>query len=184
MQGKVLLVRAPTIDTGDIQFATAVGVPPPGAERFAHLPNVVIFSTQGEQPLISSLARGDMDGDLVSVIYDTRLFPKRTEPAMIHQAKTPVLLNRDCNIGDVIDFALRFFRNDILGKISNRVRIGLLAPIIKLISSLPHSISLSLIKRPRVSSKAAVLDTQSAGNWRPCMQLRSMVSYWRIFQPQ
>lgn len=122
IEGKVLLVRAPTVDTGDVQFATAVGLPPPGAERFKHLPNVVIFSTQGKTPLLNALARGDMDGDLVGVIYDDRLFPGQTEPPMQHKPKKAEELDHDCTIKEVIDFVLRFFRNDILGQIANRVR--------------------------------------------------------------
>lgn len=102
-------------------MATAVGTPPPGAERFRHIPNVVIFSTQGEKPLLSSLARGDMDGDLVGVIQDPRLFPAETVPAMQHKPKTPKELDYDCTIEEVIDFVVRFFRNDILGMIANRV---------------------------------------------------------------
>lgn len=121
VRGKVLLVRAPTVDTGDIQMATAIGTPPPGAERFKHIPNVVIFSTQGEKPLLSSLARGDMDGDLVGVITDSRLFPAKTEAAMQHKPKTPKELDYDCTINEVVDFVIRFFRNDILGMIANRV---------------------------------------------------------------
>lgn len=121
VEGDVLLVRAPTVDVGDVQFAKAVGTPPPGAERFKHLPNVVIFSVQGTRPLLTSLARGDMDGDLVGVISDRRLFPRRTEPPMQHKPKTPVDLDYDCTINEVIDFVLRFFRNDILGSIASRV---------------------------------------------------------------
>lgn len=121
VEGEVLLVRAPTVDCGDVQYARAVGKPPPGAERFEHIPNVVIFSIHGEKPLLTQLSRGDMDGDLVGVIYDRRLFPKRTEPAMQHKPKTPVKLPYDCTINEVIDFVLRFFRNDILGMIANRV---------------------------------------------------------------
>jgi RNA-dependent RNA polymerase len=121
VEGNVLLVRAPTVDVGDVQFARAVGNPPPGAERFHYLPNVVIFSTQGATPLLTQLSRGDMDGDLVGVIYDERLFPMTTEPAMQHQPKTPVDLPHDCTINEVIDFVLRFFRNDILGMIASRV---------------------------------------------------------------
>lgn len=124
-EGDVLLVRAPTVDCGDVQYARAVGNPPPGAERFEHLPNVVIFSVHGEKPLLTQLSRGDMDGDLVGVIYDKRLFPKRTESAMHHKPKTPVKLSYDCTINEVIDFVLRFFRNDILGMIANRVSYSL-----------------------------------------------------------
>ena len=121
VQGNVLLTRAPTVDVGDVQIAKAVGLPPPGAKRFKHLPNVVIFSTQGEQPLLNSLSRGDMDGDLVGVIYDERLFPRRTEAAMQHKPKIPKELDRDCTIDDIVDFVLHFFRNDMLGPIANRV---------------------------------------------------------------
>ena len=122
VEGNVLLVRAPTVDTGDVQFARAVGTPPPGAERFKYLPNVVIFSVHGSKPLLNSLARGDMDGDVVGVISDSRLFPKNTEPAMQHKPKIPIKLDYDCTINEVIDFVLRFFRNDLLGQIASRVR--------------------------------------------------------------
>lgn len=121
VEGDVLLVRAPTVDVGDVQYAKAVGNPPPGAERFEHIPNVVVFSIRGEKPLLTQLSRGDMDGDLVGVIYDQRLFPRKTEPAMQHKPKTPKELDYDCTINEVIDFVLRFFRNDILGMIANRV---------------------------------------------------------------
>jgi RNA-dependent RNA polymerase len=68
-----------------------------------------------------------MDGDLISVIYDTRLFPKQTEAAMQHKPKTPVKLDRDCTIDDVIDFVVSFFRNDMLGQVASRVSPAMLA---------------------------------------------------------
>jgi hypothetical protein len=65
-----------------------------------------------------------MDGDLVGVIQDPRLFPAKTENAMQHKPKTPKELDYDCTINEVVDFVIRFFRNDILGMIANRVSIS------------------------------------------------------------
>lgn len=177
IEGKVLLVRAPTVDTGDVQFAHAVGIPPPGAERFKHLPNVVIFSIRGESPLLSSLARGDMDGDLVSVIYDRRLFPMRTEPAMQHKPKRPVVLDRDCTIKDVIDFVLNFFRNDMLGQIATRVSYACQHTHRRSAHARGRSCSTcSLqIKLPRVFCTGVVHDILSARSSQLCRQLQSMV---------
>lgn len=77
--GKCIIYRAPTRHPGDIQVVEAVDHP---ALRASGLVNVVVFNRAGARDLPSMLSGGDLDGDLYSVIWDSKLTKYRKEEPM------------------------------------------------------------------------------------------------------
>lgn len=62
IEGRVLVTRSPVHHPGDVQMVNAVRVPATSPLRL--LRNVVVFSQNGDRPLPSMLAGGDLDGGL------------------------------------------------------------------------------------------------------------------------
>lgn len=60
IEGRVLITRSPVHHPGDVQMVNAVKVPAKSPLRL--LQNCVVFSQQGDRPLPSMLAGGDLDG--------------------------------------------------------------------------------------------------------------------------
>lgn len=143
VEGKILVTRSPTSHPGDVQYARAIGAPPPDSP-FIHedFPDCIVFSCQGKLSnprnvsrsliilnitgdisLPHSLGGGDLDGDLYHVIQCESLFPPNTiKPAAYPPAKLKELpLGDRCTIDHVADFVVDFINNDHLGFISNTV---------------------------------------------------------------
>ena len=68
VQGSVLICRSPCNLPGDIQSAYAVQ----GMNRYTHLKDVLVFSSEGDRPLADMLAGGDLDGDEYYVIVSMK----------------------------------------------------------------------------------------------------------------
>lgn len=113
--GKVIIGRAPCMHPGDLQSVTAVDYP-----GLRHLVNVVVFPSCGKRPLPNMLSGGDLDGDIFSVIWDERVTNncKVVEP-MLRTRRKAKPLNRPVTVDDVMDFFVRYMREDNLGFIGN-----------------------------------------------------------------
>ena len=115
--GPVLITRAPALHPGDFQMVNAVAIPPGSPNNQLH--NCVIFSQHGIRDIPSMLSGGDLDGDIFNVIFDARLFPKKTCEPADYTAVKPADLNRRVEITDMSDFFLDFMEQDKLGYICN-----------------------------------------------------------------
>ncbi len=63
-----MITRNPCTHPGDIRVLTGVDRP-----EFAHLTNVVVFSSKGFRPVCNMMAGGDLDGDVYFVCWDKKL---------------------------------------------------------------------------------------------------------------
>ncbi|SPO21803.1 related to RNA-directed RNA polymerase [Ustilago trichophora] len=119
LTGKKLIGRSPTVDPGDVVMVTCVK-PPPG-HPLLQLRNVIVFDTCSRvQPLPRRLGGGDLDGDLMSIYEDARLFPETEQPAAVFHPKTqPATLSRDCGAYDLAHFFSEFMLNDFIGLVSH-----------------------------------------------------------------
>ncbi|KAJ3242194.1 hypothetical protein HDU81_006606 [Chytriomyces hyalinus] len=115
LKGQVVVYRNPCVHPGDIQFATAVDVPP-----LHHLRNVIVFSQHGNRDLPSQLAGGDLDGDQFSVLENRSLFPSTVCSPAAYTARPEKIHPNAVTITDVIDFIIYFLKNNNLGVLSKR----------------------------------------------------------------
>ncbi|GFR39980.1 hypothetical protein Agub_g513, partial [Astrephomene gubernaculifera] len=65
--GKVVMIRNPCYDSGDIRVLRAVAPPSPAAAR---LTDVLVLPVQGDRPTADEASGGDLDGDTFLVIWD------------------------------------------------------------------------------------------------------------------
>lgn len=115
VEGPVVVGRSPCLHPGDIQPVKAVY-----RDDLRHLVDVVVFPNHGKRPIPSMLSGGDLDGDLMHVLWEPSLLPtKPGHAAMNYEAPPPAVLDRDVVIGDVQDFFVAYIKNDRLGQIAN-----------------------------------------------------------------
>lgn len=107
LQGDICISRSPTIHSGDVRVARAVGqLPPSLAPRCSALVNCVVFRVKGHRSLLSCLSGGDQDGDRFHIITLPELIPRRENLVPPRQYKAPigVELDRECKIRDGANF--------------------------------------------------------------------------------
>ncbi|KAH7923477.1 RdRP-domain-containing protein [Leucogyrophana mollusca] len=121
LRGPCVVSRSPVVHPGDAQRVYAIGEPPKDKLcLFAHLKNVVVFSSTGVQSLPNSLGGGDLDGDLYEVIqYPGLLITEQVDPAS-YPSRPPFTLNRPSTIEDVCDFVVEYISSDVVGLISDK----------------------------------------------------------------
>ncbi|KAF9227760.1 RdRP-domain-containing protein [Gyrodon lividus] len=121
LKGMCLISRSPVIHPGDVQRVYAIGKPPQDqACLFAHLKNVVVFSSTGTCSLPNGLGGGDLDGDMYEVIqYGDLLVPEHHDPASYPPGKT-FKLDRPSTINDVCDFIVEYIHSDVVGLVSDK----------------------------------------------------------------
>ncbi|OAA43395.1 RNA-directed RNA polymerase (Sad-1) [Beauveria brongniartii RCEF 3172] len=114
LQGVCFIGRNPSLHAGDIRVVEAVDTP-----CLRHLKDVVVFPSKGDRSLPSMLSGGDLDGDEYFVIWDPTLVPKIWNTPPMHC--TPVTsqdLERDVEVDDLRNFAVKYMKNDCLGLIA------------------------------------------------------------------
>ncbi|KAF8844823.1 RdRP-domain-containing protein [Paxillus ammoniavirescens] len=121
LKGMCLISRSPVIHPGDVQRVYAIGAPPEDQLcLFAHLKNVVVFSSTGN----SSLRR-----DMYEVIqYGELLVPEHHDPAAYLPVAT-FKLDRPSTIDDVCDFIVEYIHSDVVGLVSDKHIHGTLDPL-------------------------------------------------------
>ena len=116
LTGQVAVTRSPTLHPGDVQVVQAVA--PPEDSPLWDLTDCVVFSSKGDRDLPSMLSGGDLDGNLLNIIYDQRLLPtSKASPAEYLPVK-PVELDRPVQASDMTKFFVDFMQNDQLGRIA------------------------------------------------------------------
>ncbi|PLW25163.1 hypothetical protein PCANC_25081 [Puccinia coronata f. sp. avenae] len=122
LSGRIAISRSPSIHPGDVQVVQAIGRPPPGSERLNALVNCVVFSVLGNRSLPSCLGGGDLDGDLYSLITDSRMIPY--DKNLCNPGSYPPVdmkrLPEPCTILDGVDFFLDYISSDLVGIIATR----------------------------------------------------------------
>ncbi|KAM3435756.1 hypothetical protein NHJ13734_005400 [Beauveria thailandica] len=114
LEGVCFIGRNPSLHAGDIRVVEAVDNP-----CLRHLKDVVVFPSKGDRSLPSMLSGGDLDGDEYFVIWDPTLVPKIWNTPPMHS--TPVIsqdLERDVEVDDLRNFAVKYMKNDCLGLIA------------------------------------------------------------------
>ncbi|KAF9246394.1 RNA dependent RNA polymerase-domain-containing protein [Melanogaster broomeanus] len=121
LKGMCLISRSPVIHPGDVQRVYAIGKPPEDQVcLFAHMKNVVVFSSTGTWSLPNGLAGGDLDGDTYEVIqYGELLVPEHHDPAS-YPSVAPFKLDRPSTIDDVCDFIVEYIHSDVVGLVSDK----------------------------------------------------------------
>jgi RNA-dependent RNA polymerase len=115
VEGICVLGRNPSLHPGDLRVVRAVD-----NLALRHLKDVVVFPQTGERDIPSMCSGGDLDGDDYFVIWDTALIPKEWNPEpMNYTAAKPVEINRPVTINDVMEFFVRYMKNDSLGAIAH-----------------------------------------------------------------
>jgi hypothetical protein len=116
IRGSVMISRSPALHPGDVQIAEAVTAPQDSPLNA--LSNCICFSQKGSRDLPSQLSGGDLDGDLYQIIYEPRMWPKRTYPAADYSPQTPIDIMRPVTSQDMTEFFIEFMENDQLGRIA------------------------------------------------------------------
>eukprot|EP00347_Sterkiella_histriomuscorum_P010236 403377070 len=117
--GDVIITRSPCLHPNDVMKVKAVN-----CNQYKHLNNVVVFSANGDEPIQSQLAGGDLDGDVFHIIWNERLVSQFTPQFLEkqkfdskrivgYQAKYTLIPQ------EIADSLLHFFKNNILGKIDS-----------------------------------------------------------------
>ncbi|KAH7908760.1 RNA dependent RNA polymerase-domain-containing protein [Hygrophoropsis aurantiaca] len=121
ISGPCVVSRSPVVHPGDVQRVYAIGQPPKDKMcLFAHLRNVVVFSSTGPQSLPSGLGGGDLDGDLYEIIqYPGLLVTEQVDPAS-YPPISPFSLKRPSEIEDVCDFIVEYISSDVVGLIADK----------------------------------------------------------------
>ncbi|KAI0011382.1 RdRP-domain-containing protein [Xylariaceae sp. FL0662B] len=113
--GICVVGRNPSLHPGDIRVVEAVDVP-----ALRHLRDVVVFPANGDRDIPSMCSGGDLDGDDFFVIWDPQLIPAEWNYApMVHEAPKPKELKRDVRVTDLIQFFVRYMKNDSLSTIAH-----------------------------------------------------------------
>ncbi|KAI0455740.1 RNA dependent RNA polymerase-domain-containing protein [Xylaria acuta] len=113
--GLCVVGRNPSLHPGDMRVVEAVDVP-----TLQHLRDVVVFPAKGDRDIPSMCSGGDLDGDDFFVIWDRNLIPpERNHPPMTHEPMQPEELDRDVQRNDLIDFFVKYMKNDTLSTIAH-----------------------------------------------------------------
>ncbi|KAI1077496.1 RdRP-domain-containing protein [Whalleya microplaca] len=113
--GICVVGRNPSLHPGDIRVVEAIDVP-----ALRHLRDVVVFPATGDRDVPSMCSGGDLDGDDFFVIWDPKLIPDEWNYApMTHEAPKPNELKRDVRVTDLIQFFVRYMKNDALSTIAH-----------------------------------------------------------------
>ncbi|CAG8653574.1 8362_t:CDS:2, partial [Paraglomus brasilianum] len=112
--GRSIVTRNPCLHPGDISVLWAVDVP-----ELSHLRNCIVFSQNGDSPVVNSMAGGDLDGDEFFVSFDGRLIPTETYESLDYDAPPRKELDRPVTVYDIAEFFRDFMENDRLGTICN-----------------------------------------------------------------
>ncbi|KAG0701519.1 RNA dependent RNA polymerase-domain-containing protein [Suillus ampliporus] len=121
LHGPCMVSRSPVIHPGDVQQSYAIGKPPSDKLcLFAHLKNVVVFSSTGTTCLANSLGGGDLDGDLYEIIqHPPLILPDHYDPAS-YPPRLPFTIDRPSTIDDVCDFVVEYINSDVVGLVSDK----------------------------------------------------------------
>ncbi|KAG1724765.1 RNA dependent RNA polymerase-domain-containing protein [Suillus paluster] len=121
LHGPCMVSRSPVIHPGDVQQAYAIGKPPTDKLcLFAHLKNVVVFSSTGTTCLANSLGGGDLDGDLYEIIqHPLLILPDHHDPAS-YPSRSPFKIDQPSTIDDVCDFVVEYINSDVVGLVSSK----------------------------------------------------------------
>ncbi|KAI9668336.1 MAG: hypothetical protein M1829_005540 [Trizodia sp. TS-e1964] len=113
--GPCIVARNPSLHPGDIRVVRAVDNP-----NLQHMKNVVVFPQTGDRDVPGMCSGGDLDGDDYLIIWDNELIPREWDhPSMNYEAPPPQNLGRDVTMTDIIQFFIKYMREDSLGTIAN-----------------------------------------------------------------
>ncbi|WKY17144.1 hypothetical protein Q1695_001623 [Nippostrongylus brasiliensis] len=112
--GPVMITKNPCHVAGDVRMFTAVYQP-----ALAHLFDVVVFPRHGPRPHPDEMAGSDLDGDEYSVIFDPDIYFDRNEDAMTFPKCSPDDFESAPTTDDMVDFFLKYLRQDSIGRMSN-----------------------------------------------------------------
>lgn len=112
--GSVLITKNPCHVAGDVRMFTAVDQP-----ALRHLFDVVVFPRHGPRPHPDEMAGSDLDGDEYSVVFDQDIAFDHNETAMVFPKSTPADFDAPPGTEDMVDFFLKYLRQDSIGRMSN-----------------------------------------------------------------
>ncbi|KAK6743144.1 hypothetical protein RB195_010418 [Necator americanus] len=112
--GPVMITKNPCHVAGDVRMFTAVYQP-----ALAHLFDVVVFPRHGPRPHPDEMAGSDLDGDEYSVIFDPDIHFDHNEEAMTFPKSSPDDFESVPTTDDMVDFFLKYLRQDSIGRMSN-----------------------------------------------------------------
>ncbi|KAK5967222.1 RNA-dependent RNA polymerase [Trichostrongylus colubriformis] len=112
--GPVMITKNPCHVAGDVRMFTAVYQP-----ALSHLFDVVVFPRHGPRPHPDEMAGSDLDGDEYSVIFDPDIYFDHNEEAMTFPKSSPDDFDTAPTTDDMVDFFLKYLRQDSIGRMSN-----------------------------------------------------------------
>ncbi|KAM0687981.1 hypothetical protein COBT_000772, partial [Conglomerata obtusa] len=111
--GNIAVAKNPCLHPGDIRVVKGVN-----RKELQYLTNVIVFSTKGSRPIFNMCSGSDLDGDCYFCTWDERLVPNKTvEPD--DYASNTALYKEIVSMDDIINFYLKFIRENQLGLIAN-----------------------------------------------------------------
>ncbi|EJW04010.1 hypothetical protein EDEG_01704 [Edhazardia aedis USNM 41457] len=110
--GSIVVAKNPCLHPGDVRIAEAVY-----KKELEHLQDVIVFSGKGSRPLFNMCSGSDLDGDQYAVIWDKRLIPTKTVDPDTYD-NTTILMKEMVTLNDVINFYVRYMKEDELGLIA------------------------------------------------------------------
>ncbi|TPX31367.1 hypothetical protein SmJEL517_g05295 [Synchytrium microbalum] len=113
-----LITRSPAVHPGDVQIVQATAQFD-NIYNLKHHRDVIVFSRRGVRPLPNQLSGGDLDGDSFVFIWDERLIPSRTVPAMDYEPVTKERTVAAVSVRDVKAHFVDYIAKNTLGKIDH-----------------------------------------------------------------
>ncbi|KAF8040138.1 hypothetical protein BT93_B2383 [Corymbia citriodora subsp. variegata] len=113
-QGQLVVAKNPCLHPGDVRVLKAVDVP-----SLHHMVDCIVFPQKGKRPHPNECSGSDLDGDIYFVCWDPDLLPPRLCQPMDYTPASPVTLDHDVTIEEVVEYFADYIVNDSLGVIAN-----------------------------------------------------------------
>ncbi|GFS81565.1 RNA-dependent RNA polymerase 1 [Nephila pilipes] len=114
LQREVLVTKNPCLLPGDVRKFQAVDIP-----QLHHIVDCIVFPQKGHRPHPNEMAGSDLDGDEYAVLWNDDLIFYRSNESPGHFPSAPEEINYNIKDSDMVDFLVKYIKNDQVGAIAN-----------------------------------------------------------------
>ena len=109
----VLVAKNPCLHPGDLRVIKAVD-----RECLHYLKECVVFSRKGKRPIFNMCSGSDLDGDIYTISWDSRIIPPSTVRSYTYES-TSALYKEVVSMVDIVNFYIKYMQEDQVGLIAN-----------------------------------------------------------------